>query len=217
MVLRLFGVMNVPLLDQNQALLAAGFEARFPVFSAETLAPEVEQALLQMMTQHEPFPLVVLLIDGTILMRNQGAANLFSRFVASPEAVSTPANMFSLLFDPQFMRPFVVDWDSLARSIVSRLHREHLHRGDARVDAAIERVLAQPGVPREWRQPDFSANIPPTLQLWLQLGDLRVRFLVTVTAFSTPRPGTLDDLRIECCFPIDDETRQACVRLGTRS
>jgi MmyB-like transcription regulator ligand binding domain len=68
-------------------------------------------------------------------------------------------------------------------------------------------------VPREWRQPDFSADVPPTLRLRLARDDLRVGFLVTVTTFSTPQQVTLDELRIESCFPLDDATRQACARL----
>ena len=87
MVLRLFTVMSVPLSDQNQALAAAGFEARFPSPPADALAPEVEQALAQMMAQHEPFPLVVLTVDGVILRQNVGAARLFRAFIATPEAL----------------------------------------------------------------------------------------------------------------------------------
>jgi hypothetical protein len=128
MVLRLLSVMNVPLNDQNQALVAAGFEARFQSPRPDALAPEVEQALTQMMAQHEPFPLAVLLLDGTILRQNQGATRLFQAFIASPEALDHPVDMFSLLFDQRFMRPFIVDWHSFARSVASRLHREHLHR-----------------------------------------------------------------------------------------
>jgi len=97
MVLRLFTVMSVPLSDQNQALAAAGFEARFPSPPADALAPEVDQALAQMMAQHEPFPLAVLSVDGVILRQNMGASRLFQAFIASPDAVPDPLDMFSLL------------------------------------------------------------------------------------------------------------------------
>lgn len=213
MVLRLLSVMSVPLSDQNQALVAASFGPRFPAPRADALAPEVEQAITQMMAQHEPFPLAVLLLDGTILRQNQGATRLFQHFIASPEAPAEPVDMFSLLFDPRFMRPFIVDWHSFARSVASRLHREHLHRGDARLGPVLDRIFAQPDVPAEWRQADFSADIPPTLRLHLARGELRVGFLVTVTTFSTPQEVTLDELRIESCFPLDAETRAVCARL----
>lgn len=214
MVLRLFTVMSVPLGDQNQALAAAGFEARFPSPPADSLALEVDQALSQMMAQHEPYPLAVLSVDGTILRQNNGASRLFQAFIASPDAVPDPLDMFSLLFDPRLMRPFILDWESLARSITSRLHREHLHRGDARLRAVIDRIFARPDVPLCWRQPDFSAEVLPTLRLRLARDDLHVGFLITVTTFSTPQQVTLDELRIESCFPLDDGTRDACMRLA---
>lgn len=214
MLLRLFGVMSVPLSDQNHALTAAGFEPRFLAPPADALSPEVDRALSQMMAQHEPYPLAVLAIDGVILRQNRGATRLFQTFIASPEALPDPVNLFSVLFDPRLMRPYILDWDSLARSITSRLHREHLHRGDARLGGVLDGVFAQPGVPREWRQPDFSAEVHPTLQLRLARDDLRVGFLVTLTTFSVPQQVTLDELRIESCFPLDDETRAVCARLA---
>jgi transcriptional regulator with XRE-family HTH domain len=214
MVLRLLSVMSVPLHDQNQALAAAGFNPLFPTAPLGTLPPEIEEVVAQMMAQHEPFPLVVLLVDGTVLRQNRGATRLFAKFVASAKAPAAAANMFSMLFSPQLMRPFVSDWAALARTITSRLHREHLQRGDDRLAAVIEHLFEQPGVPPEWRQPDFSQSMSPALRLGLQRDALRVEFLVTVTTFSTPQHVTLDELRIESCFPFDKTTREACALLA---
>ncbi len=214
MVLRLFSVLGVPLRDQNQALRAAGFEPHFPEPALDAVAPEVEQALTQMIAQHEPFPLVVLAADTTILRSTRGATALFAAFVLEPEALRAPLDMFTLLFDPRFLRPFVVEWEVLARSMVSRLHRENLQRGgDDRLSALLERVFAFPDVPRAWRQPDFSAETQPTLTFRLARDGLRIGFLVTVTVFS-PQQVTLDELRIESCFPLDAETRAICKRFA---
>lgn len=214
MLLRLLAVMNVPLSDQNQALVAAGFAPRFASPAADSLPPEVEQALEQMMSQHEPFPLVALSLDGTIVRKNAGAQRLFQAFVSSPAPLPERIDMFSLLCDPRFMRPYVVDWPMLARALVSRLHREHLQRADPRLAATLERLFELPGMPREWRQPDFSSDVPPTLRLCLARNQLRVGFLVAVTTFSAPQRTSLDELRIESCFPLDDATRQHCRGLG---
>lgn len=220
MVLRLFSVLAVPLREQNQALVAAGFAPRFAEPGLDAMAPEVDQALQQMMAQHEPYPLTVLSLDGTVVRSNRAAQTLFGAFVAEPEALPQPLDMYSLLFDARCMRPFVVDWESLARSMVARLHRERLQRGDAKLAPVLERVLSFPGVPREWRQPDFSTEAHPTLRVRLERGELRVGFLVTVTVFSAPQQVTLDELRIESCFPLDDATRAVCKRFarapGTR-
>lgn len=96
-----------------------------------------------------------------------------------------------------------------------RLQREALQRGgDDRLTARLDRALAMPGVPRGWRQPDFAAAVAPTLTVALARDALRVRFVVTVTAFSAPQQVSVDELRIESCFPADGETRAACAPRG---
>ncbi len=154
MVLRLLSVLAVPLRDQNHALRAAGFAPRFAEPALDAVPREVREALDQMMAQHEPFPLTVLSADGTIVRHNRAALAVFGAFVAEPAAMPATLDMVTLLFDPRLMRGFVVEWEALARSMVSRMHRENLQRGgDARLAAVLERAFAYPGVPRAWRQP----------------------------------------------------------------
>lgn len=217
MVLRLFAVLGAPLRDQNEALRAAGLPARFEEPAFTSLPPEIDRAIEQMMRQHEPFPLTVLSLDGTILRSNQAAQTLFAEFVAEPALLETVRDLYTLLFDPRLLRPFIVNWEALARSLVSRLHREALVRGDPRLTDRLEHVLAFPGVPVSWRQPDFAADDGPTLTVQHERDGLRANFLVTITTFSSPRQVTLDELRIESCFPLDDATERLCRAVSKRS
>ncbi len=216
MVLRLCSVLGVPLRHQNEALLAAGFPARFEEPAPSALPPEVDQALEQMLAQHEPFPLTVLTLDSTILRSNRAATRVFGAFVEHPEALPQPLDMFTLLFDPALMRPFVLEWETLAHSMVSRLHRENLARGgDERLAARLEHVFAFPGVRRGWSRPDFSRPTQPTLTVRVARGELELGFLVAATTFTAPQQITLEELRIESCFPLDAQTRRACEALAT--
>lgn len=217
MVLRLLAVLDVPLRDQNRALESAGFEPRFAETGPDQLPAPVDQAIAQMMAQQEPYPLTVLGADARILRRNRAADTLFRAFVAEPERLPAAWDMFTLLFDPRLMRPFVLDWDALARAMISRLHRESLLRGgDERLDALLERVFAYADVPRQWRQPDFATDPPPTACVRLARGELAVGFLTCVTVFSAPQQVALEELRIESSFPLDDATRRVCERFATR-
>lgn len=216
MVLRLLAVLQVPLRDQNEALRAASLPQRFAEPPLDGIPPEVDQALVQMMAQHEPYPMNVVVADATIVRSNRAAPTVFGAFIGEPAALPAPLDMFALVFDPRFLRPFIVDWEPFAHGMVARLHRENLQRGgDARLIQLLERVFAYPGVPRSWRHPDFSRTAQPTLTIRLARGDLRVGFLVTVTVFSAPQQVTLDELRIESCFPLDDATRRLCARLAS--
>lgn len=215
MALRLFSVLQVPLRAQNEALRAAGLPEHFPEPRWELLDPEIDRALVRMLEQQEPFPLVVLGGDYRILRSNRGAEALFRSFIAEPARLSEAPDLFTLLFDPQLMRPFVVDWPTFARRQVTRLQRELLQRGgDERLRTLLERVMALPDVPANFRQPDFSSPAPATQTLRLTRGELSVGFLVTVTKFSAPGQVLLDELSVESCFPLDEATRATCERLA---
>ena len=214
MVLRLLSALGVPLRAQNEALTAAGLEPRFPEPVASGLPPEVDAVLSQMMQQHEPFPLTVLGLDASVLRANRSANALFRAFAAQPAALSPQPDLFTFFFDPRLWRPFVTGWEHVARAMVSRLHLDVLLKGDTRLTELLDRLLGFPGVPSSWRQPDFSAAVGPTATFRLERGDLKVGFLVTVTTFSGPRDVTVDELRIESCFPLDPATRAACERLA---
>lgn len=215
MALRLLSVLHVPLRAQNEALRAAGLPAHFPEPGLDALDPQIQRALLQMMAQQEPFPLVVLGGDFGILSSNRGAEALFAAFIAEPAHQAQSVDLFTLLFDPRMLRPFVEQWEPFARSLLDRLQRELLQRGgDDTLQALLERVLAFPGVPASWRPPDFSREPPAVQSLRLTRGALRVGFLVTVTKFSAPQQVILDELSVESCFPLDDATRATCERLA---
>lgn len=211
MVLRLFSVLRVPLRAQNQALRAAGFPPHYPEPGLEDLSPPIAAALEQMMVEHLPYPLTVVGLDGRILHANAAARILFAAFLHDPSQLPDPPDMISLTFDPSLMRPFLQNWEEVAHGMVARLHREHLERPeDPRLADALARALAYPGVPGAWRRPDLSEEVSPALTVRLQRGALQVGFLVTVTVFSAPQQVTLDELRIESCYPLDEVTRTWC-------
>ncbi len=211
MVLQLLAALDVPLRDQNRALESAGFSPRFPEPTLEAVPAAVDLALARMMAQQEPFPLTVMTTGYDIVRANRASERLFARFVAEPEHLPTPLNLFTLLFDPRLLRPSVVDWEKVARSMMARLHRESLRRReDLRLSTLVEHVLELPGVPREFRQPDFAAEIAPIFTFQLRRDGFELSFLTAMTTFTAPQQVTLEELRIESLFPLDEATRIAC-------
>ena len=80
-----------------------------------------------MLRQHEPFPAMVMDRHWNVLMTNEAAPRFFNRFI-DMAARKGPRNMLHLMFDPQGMRPFVADWDSVAGSLIQRVYRESVGR-----------------------------------------------------------------------------------------
>jgi transcriptional regulator with XRE-family HTH domain len=120
MVIRLMAALGLSLRDQNEALRAAGFSPRFPEPELNAISPAVDWAIERMLAQQEPYPLMVLSPDYYVLRSNTAAARIFKHFVAEPSQWAEPFNIFSLIFDPTLARPFILDWDQVARQLVSR-------------------------------------------------------------------------------------------------
>ncbi|MCA9577145.1 MAG: helix-turn-helix transcriptional regulator [Polyangiales bacterium] len=216
MVLRLGGALAVPLRDQNRLLDAAGFAPEFPEpDAAGPLTPAIEQALARMLAQQEPYPLTVLDRRYDIVRANAAAMRILPRFVADPITLRGPLNVFRMLFDARMGRRFVDDWERVARELVGRLQREVL---SAPEDDALRELLAElratPDVPARVFQPDLTAPSGPTLAIRLRRDDLVLGFFTTITTFNAPHDVTLEELRIESYFPLDDATATACAALA---
>jgi transcriptional regulator with XRE-family HTH domain len=216
MILRLASALSVPLRDQNVLLGAAGYPEMFPEPPVdEGLAGPVGVVLDRMLAQHEPFPMVVLNRHYDLLRANRGASALLARLIADPTRLGAPSNVFRILFDPHLIRPFVVDWERVARALLARLHRESLERpSDTGLAALLRSLFEYPDVPQDWKQPDLSLPSEPFLTLRLRRDDLEIAFVTTMTVFSAPQNVTLDELRIESYFPLDEPSRLACERLA---
>ncbi len=214
MVLRLASVLDLSMRDKNALLGAAGFLQRFSEPAPTTLAGPAERALDHMLVQHEPFPLIIFDSSYEVVRHNRAAASLLSRFIAEPQVVSLPLNVFDLLFDPRLSRPFIEDWERLAQLMLMRLQRELLQcPNHPRLPALLERVLGFPEVPAGWQQPDFALGAEAVSCFSLQRDDLRLTFLTTITAFAAPQNVTLEELRIESYFPADSQTELLCREL----
>jgi transcriptional regulator with XRE-family HTH domain len=208
MIVLLAGVLDVPLRERNALLLAAGYA---PIYRETGLdAPEMEHArkAVGLILQHqEPYPAVVMDRHWNILRANLAAERFFGELITLPSG-GAPANIIRLMFDPTGLRPYLANWESVAEALVQRIHREALGGvPDAGTADLLEEVLAYPGVPRRWRSPDLLAPFPrPYVAVQFRKGTLARDFFSTVTTLGTPLDVTLQEIRIECFFPADEQT-----------
>ncbi|PRY44652.1 helix-turn-helix domain-containing protein [Umezawaea tangerina] len=217
MVLRLAEVLDVPLRERNALLLSAGFA---PVYQESELdAPElaaVRGALETILRQQEPFPALVVDRSWDIRHTNAAAVRFFDllrggRTTAPPG----PANVLRRMFHPDGVRPHVANWQEVAEALVRRVRREAIGGvTDERAQRILEEVLSYPGVPASLRSLDTSAPLLPIVPIRYALGERRFDYFSTVTTLGTPQDVTLQELRIECFFPVDDETRAAAHELA---
>ncbi|CAN5358217.1 helix-turn-helix transcriptional regulator [soil metagenome] len=215
MALRLLTILDVPLRHRNRMMLDAGFKASFPEPAFTAMDPAIRFAIERMLEQQEPYPMTVLNACYDVIDSNQAMKHLLSCFIAERASLTTPLNLFSLLFDPRLARTFVKNWEQVAGAMLLRLHREMLERTeDAGLKQLYEKVLLYPDVPQDWRRPDFSMPSAPTMAVVLEKGDLTLQFFTTTTIFNAPQQVTLDEIRLESYFPLDEQTRVACKKMA---
>jgi transcriptional regulator with XRE-family HTH domain len=218
MVLLLARALDVPLREQNALLLAAGFA---PLYRETTLdAPELaaaRTALDTILRHHEPFPAVVMNRHWDILSTNT-AADRFFGFLLDSKPLGGPANVIRMVFDPEGMRPCIANWDAVAESLIHRVHREAVGGvPDEPTTKLLEQALAFPGVPRRWRTPDLETPLSPIIPVRFAKGDMTFEYFSTVTTLGTPQDVTLQELRIECFFPMDATTESNARLLAKRA
>jgi len=219
MVLILARVLDVPLRDRNELLMAAGYAAMYRATDLD--APALEQArraLDFMLRQQEPYPAIVVDRNWTILKANGGAVRLVEAFADPAAATEWAGNAMRLMFHPRGFRPHIVNWEAMAAALIQWLHRDVLSGlGGAETRALLDELLAYPGVPPRWRTLDLDVSTAPFLAIEFRKGDLHLRFFSTLTSLGTPHDITLQEIRIEAFFPADPETEEAARRLGEGS
>lgn len=212
MVVLLSNVLDVPLRERNAMLLAAGFA---PLYAESELdAPElrtVQNALLAILRQQEPFPAVVMNRHWDLVQANE-AARLFFSLLLGDRASGEPANVVRLMFDPNGLRPCVDNWEVVAETLVQRVHREAVGGvPDAATERLLAEVLAYPNVPKRLRRMDRASPALPVIPICFRKGDHVFNYFSAITTLGTPQDVTLQELRIECFFPADPQTEErAC-------
>ncbi|WP_027797017.1 helix-turn-helix domain-containing protein [Paraburkholderia acidipaludis] len=208
-LLTLAQTLDVPLRERNDLLLAAGYA---PLYSeAAWNAQEMHgviRALERVVRQHEPFPAIVMDRHWNVLMTNEAAPRFFNCFI-DMAARKSPRNMLHLVFDPQGMRPFVADWDTVSRSLLQRVYRESVGRViDAGTQHLLDELLAYPDVPRDWKAHHGSpaASMMPVIPLGFVSEGVVLRYFSMVTTVGTPQNVAAQELRLESMFPADEET-----------
>jgi hypothetical protein len=194
-------------------MIAAGYAPEYGETSLATneMAP-VRRALEYMLAQHEPFPAFVMTRRWDVVLANGGVTRLFGLLRGGPPK---HANIVRQIFDPGDMRPFVANWDEVAGDVIRHLHAEVAAApSDAKARALLNEALAYPGVPTHWRTREPGASPLPLLTTNFRNGDAELRFLSTFSTFGASRDVTIDELRIECLFPADDETASLCRALA---
>jgi len=214
MILMLSSVLEVPLRERNVLLQAAGYA---PIYRETSLddpqMARARQALELILKEHEPRSAFVTDSYWNILMANRAFIQ-FPSVTLGKETVPLPPfvvlrpprlNVLHLIFDPDGLRKLIVNWEQIAKSLLNQAHRSAARTRDETMQKLLAAILAYPGVPARWREPDLEEPQALLLPLELQLGDRRMRYFSTITTLGSAQDLTLQELHIEALYPADPE------------
>jgi transcriptional regulator with XRE-family HTH domain len=206
MVMRLAATLDVPLRQHNALLMSAGFA---PVWRQTDLAaPELIQirtALDFMLAQQEPFPGVAVDRHWNLLRSNAGAVRLVE-FLVGPLAPNTPINLADALVAPDVLRPHLVNWPDVVRYFIRSVATDAAADGTAETAALLERLRGYPDVREAINAPPSEPAMAPVLPMHFRKGKTDLRLFTTIATLGIPQDITLQELRVECFFPTDEET-----------
>jgi transcriptional regulator with XRE-family HTH domain len=217
MIIALSSVLDVPLRERNALLHAAGFA---PVYRETSLndpqMAQVRQALELILRQQEPFGAIVFDRNWELIMANAAYVRLANFQIGKVDGTLVPytvtpaprLNLVRLLFDPAGWRPHIVNWEIVARGVLTRLQREANWDCDAMTRELLRSVLAYPGVPARWSELDFDVPQDLIIPVEISLGERTLRLFSTITTLGSPQDITLQELRIEALHPADEETER---------
>jgi transcriptional regulator with XRE-family HTH domain len=206
MVTRLATALDVPLRQHNALLMAAGFA---PVWRQSDLAaPElaqIAQAIDFMLGQQEPFPAVAVDRHWNLIKANAGAVRLVE-WLVGPLAPGTVINLADALVAPDVLRPFLVNWTEIVRHFIRSVEADAATDGTKETAQLLSRLLAYQGVPQALKELSPQQTTAPVLPMHFSKNEVSLKLFTTIATLGTPQDITLQELRVESFFPLDDDT-----------
>ena len=215
MLLTLSNVLDIPLRERNFLLLAAGYA---PVYGETSLDDprmiQVRAAVEVILKSNEPRSALAHDRHWNVVMANAAFVRFVTAILGKPPAGLSPLtvssaprlNVLRLIFDPNGARKIIVNWEAIAKSLLNEAYRRLAWARDDTLKNLITELLAYPGVPARWREPDLEAPHELILPMELNLGGKIARMFSTVTTVATPHDVTLQELHVEVFYSADVET-----------
>ncbi len=204
-MLNLASALNISLRHQNTFLASAGYAAlwREGRLGEPELAP-VDGALDHILAQQEPYPAFVVDRHWTLKRANKGAVRLVEFVLgAVPKG---EVNLADALLSPTILRPYVVNWKEVALHFIRGVQSDAVVDGSPRSSALLARLLSYEGLIELSRSAAIEDAGLPLLPIHMRKGDVSLHFFTTIATLGTPQDITVQEIRIESFFPMDEPT-----------
>jgi transcriptional regulator with XRE-family HTH domain len=195
MVLRLGEALGISLRECNQLLQDAGLAPAYPQASlgGDDLAP-YRAVLDRLLHAHLPYPAMVVDNHWTVLLANAACTRLYGSDIVG-------ANLIRRFLTDPAARQAVVNWADVARASLHRLQHQ-LDRAPS--DETLAELIRQTDATLAGLAPPSEPSPEPVMCPWFRVGDQVIRTIGVAARFDPVAEVTLDELRIELIYPLDD-------------
>jgi len=210
MVLQLATMLEVPLREQNQLLVAAGYAPSFRERRLDDPDMAAIRAGLEIVLRgYEPFPCLVVDRGWNLLLANSGVNAILAG--VAPHLLEPPINVMRLSLHPEGLAPQIRNLAQWRAHVLGRLGREAAVSGSSALVELHTELLAYPGGMAEHDTDEIA------VPLRIEMSGVELSFMSTVTTFGTALDLTAAELSIEAFLPADEITAEAVRKLAEGS
>ena len=161
-----------------------------------------------MLGQQEPFPAVAVDRHWNMLAANNGMKRLVE-FLVGPLPGDAKVNLADALVAPDVLRPFLVNWEDVVRYFIRSVEADAAADGNPETGNLLERLLSHGDVRKLMKTFAVDTGASPVLPMHFRKDSVSLQLFTTIATLGTPQNVTAQELRIECFFPMNDETATA--------
>jgi hypothetical protein len=140
-----------------------------------------------------------------MMLSNQAMQRLMSALMPV-EGLQQSHNMLEHIFDPQGLRPYMTNWDSVASLLLRRLRLQLNTHPTTRLADLLAKLLSM-DPPANWQTPSPESWEGPMLTSELNIHGQPLKVFSILSSFGTALDAGLQELVIESYFPADEATR----------
>ncbi|MCQ8896832.1 helix-turn-helix transcriptional regulator [Limnobacter humi] len=205
MLTAILDALQLPMGERNQCLVHFGYAPAHPhrPLHDKVMAP-VRQVIELLLSKHAPYPAIVLDADWNLVQFNGGVLKLLELLDIPVDALQGQPNLLGWMIGSDGLLSHIINIDEVMPYLVRRLQSEAAHLPHLRP------LLAS--VPRPWQTQ--ARSMPPidtpvlVTRFRSRTGD-ELAFMTTITTFGTPIDITVESIRVELLYPVNEAAQLA--------
>jgi transcriptional regulator with XRE-family HTH domain len=213
MILSLSEALELPLRERNRLLASSGFISLYKERSLDhSEMKAINDALALSLFHHEPYPAIVVDRNWNMIMCNDSTTR-FLGLLGDPEKIwqkvgcRSNKNIYRLTFHSSGMKPLISNWLDLAKTLLSRLHREaNADPENNELNILLKDMIQASGIDMSAHTSEEPHSLAPIIPMEITLGNMTLKMVSMISSFGTAQDITTEELKVETFYPMDDIT-----------